>query len=109
MQHWLKRLSRHSLRTVAKVAPEGKQNSFASRACASYILVEKGEDQPRSLAVAYLKPIKGENYGEDAVNALEHTYANIDSVYEITGLTRKKMNALTGEGRLSELVEFIQE
>ncbi|RKE92530.1 CRISPR-associated Cse4 family protein [Xenorhabdus ehlersii] len=38
-----------------KIAPSGKQNSFGSRAYASYVLAEKGEYQPRSLSVAFFK------------------------------------------------------
>ena len=95
------------LEAAVKVAPEGMQNSFASRAYASYVLIEKGNAQPRSLSVAFLKPILGENYGEDAINALEQTYANMDAVYELDGLERKKMNALTGTGKFSDLVDFI--
>jgi CRISPR system Cascade subunit CasC len=97
------------IEAAVKVAPEGKQNSFASRAYASYVLVEKGEIQPRSLSVAFLKPVKGDNYEEDAVKALEKTCEYMDKVYEITGLERKKLNAFTGEGKLSELVKFVQE
>ncbi|MCE1695390.1 type I-E CRISPR-associated protein Cas7/Cse4/CasC, partial [Enterobacter hormaechei] len=33
---------------AVKIAPSGKQNSFGSRAYASYVLAEKGEYQPRS-------------------------------------------------------------
>src|SRR5208282_5204104 len=40
---------------AAKVAPTGHQNSFASRVRTSYMLAEKGSDQPRSLMVAFLK------------------------------------------------------
>ncbi len=40
-----------------KVSPTGKQNSFASRAYASWALAEKGTDQPRSLAAAFYEPI----------------------------------------------------
>jgi CRISPR system Cascade subunit CasC len=43
----------------AKIAPTGKQNSFASRAYASYIMAEKGDQQPRSLSIAFLKPVRG--------------------------------------------------
>jgi len=43
---------------AAMIAPSGKQNSFASRARASYILCERGDQQPRSLSVAFLKPVK---------------------------------------------------
>ena len=37
------------------IAPTGKQNSFASRARASYCLCEAGSQQPRSLSVAFFK------------------------------------------------------
>jgi CRISPR system Cascade subunit CasC len=46
------------LNAVTKVSPTGMQNSFASRAYASYVLAEKGDQQPRSLAQAFLKPVK---------------------------------------------------
>jgi len=98
------------LEAALTVSPTGKQNSFASRAYASYVLVEKGSIQPRSLSVAFLKPIHGENYGEDAYKALEETYKQIDSVYEINNnIKRQSLNVFTGKGKLSELIKFIQE
>lgn len=95
------------LETAVTVAPTGKQNSFASRAYASYVLVEKGDCQPRSLSVAFLRPVKGANYGEDAVRILAETYKKIDEVYELSGIERKEMNVFTGEGKLSELKKFV--
>jgi CRISPR system Cascade subunit CasC len=94
--------------TVLKVPPEGKQNSFASRAYASYALVEKGDIQPRSLSVAFLKPIRGDNFGEDAYKALEKCCDQIDKVYEIKDIRREKLNTWTGEGGLSNLITFVQ-
>ncbi|NTV11754.1 MAG: type I-E CRISPR-associated protein Cas7/Cse4/CasC, partial [Zoogloea sp.] len=41
------------------VGPSGKQNSFASRAYVHFALAEKGPQQPRSLSLAFLKPIAG--------------------------------------------------
>ena len=63
---------------VATVAPTGKQNSFASRAYASYILAEKGARQPRSLSVAFLKPVseKGDGMLANAVETLQSTWAS---------------------------------
>lgn len=40
----------------AKARPSGKQNSFAALALANYLRVEKGSQQPRSLAAAFFKP-----------------------------------------------------
>lgn len=42
---------------AATVAPNGKQASFASRVRASHILVEKGPDQPRTLAAAFAEGV----------------------------------------------------
>ncbi len=97
------------LESAVKIAPEGKQNSYASRAWASYVLLEKGDEQPRSLSVAFLKPIKGDNIGEDAVSALETTYAKMDKVYDIKGVERKTLNAFEGKGSAADLIKFIQE
>ena len=65
---------------AAKIAPTGKQNSFASRVRTSYILAEKGSDQPRSLAVAFLKPVKGEDILAAAITELEKRRENFDKV-----------------------------
>jgi CRISPR system Cascade subunit CasC len=53
-----------------KVSPTGKQNSFASRAYASWALAEKGTDQPRSLAAAFYQPINGGDQLDVAVQRL---------------------------------------
>jgi CRISPR system Cascade subunit CasC len=97
------------LEAAVKVAPGGKQNSFASRAWASYVLAEKGDDQPRSLSVAFLKPITGSNYGEDSIKALKSSLENIEKVYEIETPIQKEFNTLSGEGTFSELIAFVQE
>lgn len=83
---------------AVKVAPEGKQNSFGSRAYASYVLAEKGDQQPRSLSVAFLKPITGSDYGTDAVKALTTHLNNMDKVYGKCADQRFFVNALNGTG-----------
>lgn len=45
------------IQATATIAPGGKQASFASRALASYVLVEKGERCPRTLAAAFARPV----------------------------------------------------
>jgi CRISPR system Cascade subunit CasC len=42
----------------ASASPSGKQNSFAAHSRASYLRVEKGAQQPRSLAAAFFKPVR---------------------------------------------------
>jgi len=94
------------LECAATIAPTGKQNSFASRAYASYILAEKGDQQPRSLAVAFLKPVEGPDMLDAAIQRLEEKRDKMDKVYGPCATARKTMNAETGEGSLKELIEF---
>ena len=95
-------LAKRAIRALAeaavKVPPEGKQNSFGSRAYASYVLVEKGDQQPRSLSVAFLKPITGSNYGVDAITALTTQLDNMDAVYGTCADSRFYVDALHGKG-----------
>jgi CRISPR system Cascade subunit CasC len=46
---------------MASVAPTGKQNAFASRARASFGLAELGNDAPRQLSAAFLRPVSDSN------------------------------------------------
>lgn len=94
---------------AAKVSPNGKQNSFASRAYASYILAEKGEQQPRSLSVAFLKPVHGEDVLSKAIEAIVNKRANMEKVYGKCAEATKTMNAETGEGSLAEIITFVTE
>jgi CRISPR system Cascade subunit CasC len=96
------------LHAVTKVSPTGKQNSFASRAYASYVLAEKGDQQPRSLALAFVKPVNGIDQIDQAIRALTAKCENLDKVYGPCAAGRKTMNAESGEGSLDELIAFIQ-
>lgn len=94
---------------IAQVAPSGKQNSFGSRARASYILAETGDQQPRSLSVAFLKPAYGEDVGNTAIRCLEKTREHMETAYDSCADAHEIMNVATGEGTLREIVEFAQE
>lgn len=92
---------------ATKVSPSGKQNSYASRAYASFVLAEKGEQQPRSLSVAFLKPIQDEDQASAAIAALQKQVDNMDKVYGPCAKSRYQLNAIEGEGSLQELLEFV--
>lgn len=92
---------------AVKVSPKGKQNSFASRAYASFVLAEKGNQQPRSLSVAFLKPVFGDDQAAEAIRKLQEQAANFDRVYGPCADSRAELNAVTGEGSFNELVAFI--
>lgn len=92
--------------TAATVSPTGKQNSFASRAYASYILAEKTDKQPRSLAVAFLKPAKGEDVLKNAVDALRETRDRFGKAYGCEDTPFKEVDTVNAAGTLKELVQF---
>lgn len=100
------------IHAVTKVSPTGMQNSFASRAYASYVLAEKGNQQPRSLAQAYLKPVKpfgDEDIFEKSVAALETRRNSFDAVYGACADSRYTVNVEKAEGSIAELVKFVTE
>ncbi len=112
------------LHATTKVAPTGMQNSHGSRAYASYVLAEKGNQQPRSLVQAFLKPVKPGDGGDMldlAVKAVEQRCINFDKVYGAGADGRCRIDVENPErptlpkdslgaiGSLDELVAFAQE
>ena len=90
---------------AATVAPTGKQNSFASRARASYILCETGEQQPRALSAAFLRPVARGDMLATAISRLQITLENMDTVYGACADTRCAMNAAQPEGSLKAVID----
>jgi CRISPR system Cascade subunit CasC len=94
---------------AATVAPSGKQASFASRARASYILAERGTDQPRSLTAAFLRPVDETEEGgvlAASIKELTKLRTALTKAYnDGTGPTAE-MNVLTGEGTLEDIKVF---
>ena len=92
---------------AAKVAPSGKQNSFGSRAYASYILAEKGDQQPRSLVVAFLAPVKGPDFVMEGIAELRKACEKMDNAYGPCVADSKEMNVPTGNGKLDDILGFV--
>ncbi len=103
--------ARALVEAALKVAPSGKQNSFGSRAYASYALAERGSEQPRSLTVAFLKavddPARNPDYLAAAVTALEQTRDRMNHVYGPCAREQVSFNAGTGDGQLAALLDFV--
>lgn len=100
------------IHAITKVSPTGMQNSHASRAYASYVLAEKGDQQPRSLAQAFLKPVKpfdDEDMLDKAVQAIAKRRDNFDKVYGACADARYVIDVEKGADSLAELVTFVQE
>ncbi|MEM1054714.1 MAG: type I-E CRISPR-associated protein Cas7/Cse4/CasC [Bacteroidota bacterium] len=67
------------------VTPSGKRNTFAHHTYAHVALAERGDQQPRSLAVAFLSPVESERGGKSpldvAAERLKATWEHTDTVY----------------------------
>lgn len=108
------------LHAVTKISPTGKQNSFASRAHASCVLAEKGDQQPRSLSLAFLKPVVNRNEQEDMAGlSIQALQRKRDSLAEMYGdpcidwrvAVEGEFKALFPAGKavsLQELITFVQ-
>lgn len=88
---------------AAKVAPRGKQASFASRARASYILAERGAAAPRTLAAAFLKPV-ADDIQKNSINALEAARADFARAYGDEGGESALMDVPGRRGSLADIV-----
>lgn len=91
---------------AATISPSGKQNSFASRSYASYILAEKGDHQPRTLSTAFLKPVNDKDLLTNAIKSIEECRDNMDKVYNKVN-NSKSFNCLTGDGTLEGVLTFL--
>ncbi|WP_417248596.1 type I-E CRISPR-associated protein Cas7/Cse4/CasC [Celeribacter sp.] len=94
---------------IAEVSPGAKLGSTAPYSRASFMLLEAGDRQPRSLAEAFRSPCKAET--GQAVAALCDHLAALDSAYA-TGETRRVMSLANTEvpdaerGSLENLAQF---
>lgn len=97
------------VRAATTSGPRGKQASFASRALASYGLVEKGEATPRTLAAAFLRPVGTDEGGGDLVAAsvarLTGWRGCLAQAYSETNVVRE-LDVPAGNGTLAELAAF---
>jgi len=91
--------------SASTVSPTGKQNSFASRAYASYVLAEKGDKQPRSLAGAFLKPVTGDDVLGRAIEAIRSTREAFNKVYA-DATEPYELNVSQSIGTLSDLQNY---
>lgn len=95
--------------TALTVSPTGKQNSFASRAYASYVLAERGAAQPRALSVAFFKPVRSGEPLETAITALKNQQEKFNRAYGADGMSDYVLNVEAGVGTLPDLLAFISQ
>lgn len=93
------------IEALATSSPSGKKNSFAHGGRAEFILAETGSQQPRTLASAFLKPVRDESLMEKSIKELETYRANMDQAYGACADEVSRMQA-GKEGSLEELKTF---
>lgn len=97
------------VRAAATSGPRGKQASFASRALASYALVEKGHATPRTLAAAFLRPVGADEADCDllaaSVKRLTEWRGCLARAYEEAN-EAMDLDVAHGRGTLAELAAF---
>ena len=90
---------------AATVAPSGKQNSFAAHGRAQYVLAERGDRQPRTLAGAFARPVDGTDLMVDSIARLRSFRAAIDAAYDQAPDEQAELE-VGGNGRLADIVAF---
>lgn len=111
-------LARKALAALASAlpvtTPRGKQNSHAHHPTAYYIRAERGTRAPRDLSGAFFTPVDarlrelGVNDLQTAsIRAMEDTAFKLDKCYHGGRAEEcRVLNALAGEGTLTEIVAF---
>ena len=104
-------LARKALEAVteafATASPSGKRNSYNHHTRASFIRAEAGDQQPRSLAAAFLKPVEGEDLLGESIDRLKDTAAAIDKAYGASVDSSTEMDLVGGFGTLGQIKAFV--
>lgn len=94
------------IEAIATVSPSGKQNSFGSRARAEYLRAELGDQQPRSLAAAFVDPVGNRNQMRESISALDSRRDNFEQCYGKCVDESEFLNVPAGEGSLQKVIEI---
>lgn len=98
-------------RGLATVSPTGKQATFASRSRAAFVLAERGDEQPRQLSGAFLKPVKGDDLMAASVTALTGYRSRLQLAYGDPSDTADNTAVMdiTGSdgGTLADIIAFV--
>jgi CRISPR system Cascade subunit CasC len=95
--------------TIVVTSPAAKKASYGSLAKAIYVMVEKGNQQPRNLAAAFLRPIAGEDLIGESIASLQDLNKRMDDGYGACADGRYVLDIHSGKGKLSELLSFVAE
>jgi CRISPR system Cascade subunit CasC len=90
---------------AATVAPRGKQNSFAAHGRAHYVLAERGDRQPRTLAGAFAKPVDDKDLMDKSIEELERFRTQLDATYGPAAADSATMQ-VGKSGSLADIIAF---
>jgi CRISPR system Cascade subunit CasC len=95
---------------VTSVTPSGKINSFANHGRPDFVLAEIGNQQPRTLAGAFVRPVRCAE-GDDglmlaSIKALQDYRASMDKAYGPCADTARTLNLHAPEATRDELCAF---
>jgi CRISPR system Cascade subunit CasC len=99
---------------AATVGPRGKIASFASFARTSYMLAERGDATPRTLASAFVEPVdriqpRPNNLLTKSIKVLTGTRARFAHAYPDDVTETAEMNLADGKGTLTDMIRFAVE
>ncbi len=98
------------VRAVASASPSGKRNSFGSHVRAEFILAERGNAQPRSLASAFVQPVEGSDQMMRSVERLTKQRNAFAKVYGTDWDAEKKLDIHAADSAtLDEVARFCAE
>lgn len=85
------------LHLITRVSPGAKKGSTAPYSWAEWLMVETGDDQPRTLANAFRRPVplRGGGVFEGAMEALNRHLTNLDKVYGVHERTQRRQMSVT--------------
>jgi CRISPR system Cascade subunit CasC len=98
------------VKSAATVSPRGKQHPMSSEGPAVYLRAEVGDQIPRHLGVAFLKPIRTEDLLEKTVKRLTDTVDSINRVYGQTYDDSRQMILEEKDSHtLQDIIDFAKE
>jgi CRISPR system Cascade subunit CasC len=93
---------------AATVAPRGKQSSFAAHGRAGYVLAERGDQQPRTLAGAFARPVSGDDVMAMSITTLRTFRAAMDKTYGPAADASIEME-VGGDHTLADVLAFVRD
>ncbi len=94
------------IHALTSATPSGKRASFAHHTRADYLLAERGDQQPRSLAPAFIKPVHSDDIVNSSIEALETHAEAVTRAYGACSDGTATMNVRANQGSIDEIAAF---